>query len=964
MYEDINIWTVIGFMWGPIVISILIGIKLYSSKKARELRQLGFEYLYYYMVNCGLLTEYYRNKESHIYNIYQASYEKLKLCKNKWWLSSFSKDTVNKLISFYEKAASLTKDISPFFDEDHYFAFSECKPFIERANELEKLMKSTVTRECKEYIFETKQDRKFVKFPNEVQYLHNFKILRDVQNNMFVQKELTENKEYFDTILKYPLDPQQRESIVQLEDNCLVISSAGSGKTSTSIAKVRYLLDKRNLSPEEILVLSYNRKTAAEFKERLNVQEVACRTFHRFACDIIAEVEGKFPDVAEAELLLQSYYQLIKKDDKFKAAVTKYVGEVSDLTKLEHYYKKAEDYFKDRETYGIMAPYGDMYGNPIYTRSQEEKKICTWLSTHGVDFLYEQPYPIDTSTKYRKQYKPDFTIYFKLNGQLYYIFLEHFGIDKDGNVPEWFGEGKERGYDEANREYKSGIEWKRSIHREFNTQLIETTSAMFHDGTIYQKLEQELRKCGINPVELTEEEKYQKLFERNKTMEENIMNLFSSFISLMKSNGKSFDSIMKDIEESGEPQDFCERCRFLMYQVIKPLYDEYEKTLSEKKQRDFTDIILCAANYCETGQYQPRFSYILVDEFQDISVDRYKFIKSLRRQNPLTKTYCVGDDWQSIYRFSGSDMNLFNQFEKYFGFTVRCKIEKTYRFGNPLVEQSSKFILKNPSQVQKLVMPVSDQVCTQLSFVPFVRGNDNSSYIKAIENIINKIPADESVMLLARYNYEVKVFPNKYVKQQSPTSKRAVVDYAGRTMQFMSVHAAKGLEADNVIILNCSQDGGGFPSRITDDPILGFVLSEIDKFEYSEERRLFYVAITRARKHTFVMYNLLMPSVFVAEMIKDKEENIMICPVCKKGFFKVVKEMITSNGRHFRFYLCSNSIAGCQHYWKVFYDNEEEIFPQYQKMIQNIEAAKVADEIRRQILSTMTVPSRENNFFS
>ena len=906
---------------------------------------MGYDFLYYYMQECGKL-EYYRRKANHIDSKYDRYYQVLLKNRNRWYLFFGTKMIIERLIDFYQKAIELTNMASPFFSLDHFFSYSECLKFKKLIRDIESEMESTVNHECRKYIFEQYGDAVFTEFPKEKQYRHGFLALRDVHNREFVEKELRENKTYFDTILKYPLDPQQRESIVKLEDNCLVISSAGSGKTSTSIAKVKYLLDKRHLSKDEILVLSYNRKTAEEFQERLNVPGLTCRTFHGFACDIIADVEGRFPDVAEAEFLLQCYYQLIKKNDNFKAAVTKYVGEVADITKLEHEYEHAKEYYEDRETYGRMAPYGDMYGNPVFTRSQEEKKICTWLSTHDVDFLYEQNYPIDTSTKFRRQYKPDFTIYYEVNGQKYYAFLEHFGIDKDGNVPQWFGEGKEGGFEKANKEYNNGIIWKRGVHSEFKTYLMETTSAMFHDKTVFKQLEKQLRKIGVDPKELSEEEKYKRLFERNTTMEENIMNLFSSFIALMKSNGKSFDSIMQAIIDSGQPEEFCERCRFLMYEVIKPLYEEYERALAEKKQRDFTDIILCAAKYCETGRFKTRFSYILVDEFQDISMDRYKFIVSLRKQDPITKTYCVGDDWQSIYRFSGSDMNLFNRFEEHFGFTVKCKIETTYRFGNPLVERSSEFILKNPSQVQKSVKPLSDKVSTKLSFIPFSR-TSNELYLNEIKKLIESIPAEESVMLIARYNYEVKVFPHNCVRQQSPTSKRATVTFAGRTMQFMSVHAAKGLEADNVIILNCSQDGGGFPSRITDDPILGYVLSEIDTFEYSEERRLFYVAITRARKHTFVMYNENMPSVFVTEMTENDDKQQMICPVCKKGRFKVVKEDIAKNGKQYSFFLCSNSVAGCNNHWLVFYDDKSEIRPQFDAMLQRIERERQIEEQRK-----------------
>ena len=910
-----------------IICVCLVCLKRYTYQKARYLRQEGYKFVYYYMMNCNSL-EYYRKSESHIGTKFSDSIELLRKNRSKWFLAVSSRSIIERMIAFFEMAEALSDEIMPYFLLDHYFAHSECQGFLKKASTLEKKMESTVNSECQKFIYKEYNDSVFyLDYPQKKQYLHNLEDLRLQHNKEFVDKELRDNKDFFDHVLKYPLDEQQRESIVKLEDNCLVISSAGSGKTSTSIAKVKYLLDKRHLSKDEILVLSYNRKTADEFQEKLNVQGLTCKTFHAFACSIIGQVEGKYPDICDETFLLNCYYRLIKKDTAFKEAVTKFVSSISSLTKTGHEYVRAEDYYKDRETYGIMAAYGDMNGSPVYTRSEEERRICTWLSEHDVKFLYEKHYPLPTADTQHRQYKPDFTIYFMKGGKQYYLFLEHFGIDKNNNVPIWFGDGVPGGYSSANLKYNSDIRWKRQLHKNNNTLLLETTSAMFHDKTIYRQLEQQLRNAGVPLRELSTEEKYHLLFERDKTMEENVMNLFTSFINLMKSNGKSFDYIMNSIKESDRGEAFYERCHFLIYEVIKPLYEEYERSLRKNGQMDFTDTIMHAAELCNSKKWESPYSYILVDEFQDISVDRYKFIVSLRNPSPLTKTYCVGDDWQSIYRFSGSDMNLFNQFEKHFGYTERCKIETTYRFGNPLIERSSKFILKNPSQVQKTVKPYSAKVKTDISFVPFSK-KEKDSYLKVVASLLESITANESVMLMGRYNREVNVFPKSCI-ERNRNSKRAKVTYAGRTMEFMSVHAAKGLEADHVLILNCSQDGGGFPSRVSDDPVLGYVLSEIDDFEYSEERRLFYVAITRAKKHTHVLYNEDIPSVFVNEMLDNEESGHMKCPRCKKGRLKMIKEGVSINNNRYRNYLCSNSVAGCDFYWLVYYDNEEDIIRKY-----------------------------------
>lgn len=911
-----------------IVIIALIFTNNYALKKTRTLRQKGREYCLYFLGQIDIL-DYYRNKDRWISTKYGKDYEELKVKENKWYVR-FCRDTkIRMYIEFYELANETTVKFAPYFDLNHYFASSEFR----RLNPLgDKMLKTAANfvndKETHRYFYEEKTPEEHIRLLRGREWKQNFLSKKIRHNKEFVEKELRDNKEFFDTVLRYPLDNQQRESIVKLEDNCLVISSAGSGKTSTSIAKVKYLLEKRHIPKEEILVLSYNHKTAAEFQERLDVPGLTCKTFHALAQLIIGQAEGARPDVCDSDFLLKCYYALVRKSEDYKNAITKFFGELASVTKNEHEYNESEPYYKDRATYGILAPYGDMNGSPVYTRSEEEKKICTWLSTHGVDFLYEQPYPIDTADERHRQYKPDFTIYYTSNGRRYYLFLEHFGVDQEGNVPQWFGEGHQGGFAGANRDYNEGIRWKRQIHHENETLLLETRSSMFQDGTIYSQLEAQLRRAGVPIRELSAEEKYQLLFQRNEAMENNVMTLFKSFISLLKSNGKTFDLVMKAIEEDDQEEDFIERCRYLMYEVIKPLYDEYESSLKEKGQMDFTDTILHAAELCEKKQWQTPYSYILVDEFQDISVDRYKFLKSLRKEEPLTKMYCVGDDWQSIYRFSGSDMNLFNDYPKYFGATEKCKIETTYRFGNPLVEHSSAFILKNPNQVEKVVRPCSANVATNLSFVEFTRGERDLEYLAKIKELIDSIPQEESIMLLGRYNYEVKVFP-RYCIEEIPDSKRSVVRYAGRTMNFMSVHASKGLEADHVIILNCSQDKGGFPSRVSDDPILGYVLSEIDTFEYSEERRLFYVAITRAKKHTYVMYNEYMPSVFVTEMQEKDNDAQLLCPVCKQGRLRILKDAVARNGNRYRNYSCTNSIAGCRFFWRVYFETEEELNATY-----------------------------------
>jgi DNA helicase-4 len=307
-----------------------------------------------------------------------------------------------------------------------------------------------------------------------------------------------------------------------------------------------------------------------------------------------------------------------------------------------------------------------------------------------------------------------------------------------------------------------------------------------------------------------------------------------------------------------------ERSKFIIKRIFQPVYERYVESSKQTDQIDFTDAIIWATKLCQTAK-PTNYSYIIVDEFQDISVDRYHFLKALRDGNPPAKLYCVGDDWQSIYRFSGSDMALFNQFPEYFGATEINKIETTYRFGEPLVSLSSKFIQKNKAQISKSIHPFNSNVKTDLAFCAYER----KDYCNVIGQLVAKIPANKSIFLLGRYSFDDYYLSFSY--QSINENGRFYYMIGNRKIEFLTVHKSKGLEAEYVIILQCNKDTYGFPSMISDDPVLGYVLTKSDQYPYGEERRLFYVAITRAKIQTIVLYDQRYPSVFVNEFLHPEK---------------------------------------------------------------------------------------------
>jgi DNA helicase-4 len=454
------------------------------------------------------------------------------------------------------------------------------------------------------------------------------------------------------------------------------------------------------------------------------------------------------------------------------------------------------------------------------------------------------------------QYKPDFSIHYEKNGHPMRIYLEHFAVDEHGMVPLWFAKDKGITYEEANQQYGDGITWKREVHEKFGTTLMETSSADFLYSDIRDKLAGMLKKAGV-PIEMkAEDELYDMVLPKNSKKEKAFIRLIVTFVTLMKSSCNSIRETLDRVDD--------ERSKFIIKRIFQPVYELYVESLKQTDQIDFTDAIIWATKLCQTAK-PTNYSYIIVDEFQDISVDRYHFLKALRDGNPPAKLYCVGDDWQSIYRFSGSDMALFNQFPEYFGATEINKIETTYRFGEPLVSLSSKFIQKNKAQISKSIHPFNSNVKTDLAFCAYER----KDYCKVIGQLVAKIPANKSIFLLGRYSFDDYYLSFSY--QSINENGRFYYMIGNRKIEFLTVHKSKGLEADYVIILQCNKDTYGFPSMISDDPVLSYVLTKSDQYPYGEERRLFYVAITRAKIQTIVLYDQRYPSVFVNEFLHPEK---------------------------------------------------------------------------------------------
>lgn len=763
--------------------------------------------------------------------------------------------------------------------ENHYITFRQEKEF---------------TRYYADYYNEAKrivpQLRRFGVEPSE----NVLKLLRDFENigklvrrhnQSILRNLLEEHKDFFDNCLKYPLDEQQRRSIVSEEDNCLVVSSAGSGKTSSIVGKVKYLIEIKKVNPTRILLISYTNKAAAELTERMGIEGLRGYTFHKLALDLIGQRTGQKPSICDnTDALFVKIYRELLADSQFrKHAVEYFVDYQANEADWERRKEERRQQLSEQKDVRLKALLPDMDGKQIYVRSEQEQKICFVLSSLGVRFRYEEPYEYSVADAMHSQYKPDFSIHFEYDGKPQRLYLEHFGVDERGLVPAWFAKDQNISYEEANQKYNDGITWKRAVHEKFGTKLITTSSADFYHSDIREMLKRLLLDAGVPLQERTDTELYGMVLPEGSKQEKAFIRLIATFVTLLKSSCRSLKDVLKQTDEADD-----QRSEFVIKNIFRPVYDRYEEVLRNNGQIDFTDAILQATELCRAS-HPVSYDYIIVDEFQDISVDRYNFLKVLREGEAPSKLYCVGDDWQSIYRFSGSDMALFNDFARFFGPTEINKIETTYRFGEPLVGLSAQFIQRNTAQIQKNIQPFSEQTKTELSFQAYNR----NSYCNFIGQLIASIPADKSVFLLGRYSFDDYYLPFMYKSVKEGNRFYYIIE--GRKIEFLTVHKSKGLEADYVILLQCNKDTYGFPSRVSDDPSLQYVLTASDRFPYGEERRLFYVAITRAKVKTWVLYDARFPSVFVDEFLhpeKVTEESYAKHPNANKRWTRSADQFL------------------------------------------------------------------------
>lgn len=771
------------------------------------------------------------------------------LVANAEWKRHFAKQ-VNQA---EEELRTLAEAIERLKQPRRYPAACLINPFLTRA----KKVLSELPVEIPEGILTARQQESL----EAVMNFHKSPVSkREAAIQAFIKAELDASADFFDTIESNPLTPEQRLAVVTDEDASLILAGAGSGKTSVIVAKAAHLIQRGIRQPDEILLVAFGKDAADEMASRIEQRtgkSVKAMTFHALGYGIIREVEKGTPalaphasdDVQFRSLLRDILINDIAKRPDLAVLLLKWFSEFYFPYKSEWDFETQDEYFQYVEAHELRTLQGDL------VKSFEEWEIANWLYLNGIAYKYEPDYEHELPANTRKAYTPDFLL--TESG----LYIEHFGVRKMRGP-----NGEERlttaSFVDCDS-YLEGMGWKRKVHEEHGTTLIETFSYERVEGRLTEALAEKLKPyIELSPI--PPERVFSQLSEMGQI--DTFTQTLGTFLRHFKNSGITIEQCRERAKES---KNMARGLAFL--KVFEPLFEAYQDRLGQRI--DFEDMIACATDHVKAGRYVSPYHHLLVDEFQDISEGRARLLCALKELHNDARIYGVGDDWQSIFRFTGADIHLMRDFGKQFGGVFAdatdvhsiVDLGRTFRSVDKIAFAARSFILKNQSQIKKQVIPASSTSAPAIKIVHYGFRTEDVALRSALDEIYKSAAGKKtSVLLLGRYHF---VKPDNLFELSK--------SYPGLSVRFMTVHASKGLEADHIVVLRATSDKMGFPSEIVDDPLLDLVLPKPEDFCHAEERRLFYVALTRARKTVTILTDRQKPSAFVRELLDDPTYGVM-----------------------------------------------------------------------------------------
>lgn len=756
---------------------------------------------------------------------------------------------------------------------------------------------------------------------------------RHQHNKDFLARTRIDEGDYFCKVESQPLTPSQIDAALVFEDANLTVAAAGSGKSSCIVAKIGYALKTGLFSEDQVVALAFNRKAAeqlaARTEKRLSKQlgrkvRVASKTFHSLGLATMIQARGedyrpnvlKEDEHEEGRLMAVVLSELAEKDPAFQRAIADWmltapfdepqlIGGGSDLEECERRYEracKAAIRFKNAPKPAPNAYDGSIptFDQSTYVRSLQERSIVNWLLLRGVEFEYEKAdwdggrhFGLKGKKGGGRPYMPDFTYVGKIKrkGQMVQcrVVHEHFGLDAKGNAPEWMGGAAYAKQAKSKREYFQLTARRNDVAKE-PVFFFETRSSQFLDGSVFAVLERQLKEHGVVLKDSSEEVRKQALesFREFNDLE----SLLSKFVLAFKDSGLSKEQVMTRARRSPSPHP-----TRMFLDVAFRLFDGYQRKLKEQGLIDYADMLREAVAALQTRQVLTPYRLVLVDEFQDISRLRADLVKALLDQAPSESiVFCVGDDWQTINRFAGSDVEVFKGAGDYFNREVATvHLGKTFRCPQGIANVAKELVMQNAGQIDKDVMAHDVTVRSTVRVVE--HGPAAADRREALEDQLRWIATkghdeDATSVYILRRTTNDKTAPDgldteyleELAKRFAPSLK----------IEEKSVHSSKGLEADYVILPGLDSGFAGFPDERAPQQMLELVLPPQSN-PLEGERRLFYVGLTRAIKTAIILTDARRPSEFVQSLVQRDNSDGAVewvgwdgerrrpCPRCRKG---------------------------------------------------------------------------------
>ena len=819
----------------------------------------------------------------------------------------FYRRNIQKLVAQTE----LVNDLSLRIDE-----IKKYEKYLTNSDKEE--LKDTLLRQLTNIFFiKIKKYKKILSsdYINKYENIRSFKknIYEFVEdyNQVFIKKESERYKSFFEKIESNPLTESQIKASLIDEKNNLVIAGAGSGKTSVIISKIGYLLQKKLADLDNIIILTFTNESKIDLIKRASerlakfvpVEKLNILTFHQLGMRLRqnANIKKKRPSdlASNRESFLKWIDSIIIElfdDKKHKQKIIEYFASYTQPFESIHEFDDRGKYLNTLRKTGCnrTLKYKKIIKKDKLTfqreivKSFEECEIANFLFLNQIKYTYEKPYHIDISSSKQSSYRPDFTL---TNDAGERVYLEHFALDINGEAPHFFNPG-----------YKENVEMKKQKLLKDKSKCIFTYSHQKKSGELLNYIEKQLIKHGFTISPLSAEQIIKVIRDTKEITK--LSRLIQTFLNHFKSEDLNINQLKL------KAQLFPNTSRNIAFiDIFEIILTRYQNYLGHD-DIDFNDMInetekIISANPQNIESPYDNIKYVLIDEFQDISVARYKLIKSLRKVNENIRFFCVGDDWQSIYKFAGSNVSIMTEFIKNFGDSAIMKLEDNFRFSQSMTDISSFFIQKNKNQIAKTIKSHNQLIKEPITIVREITDKEeNDITLSEVLKNIRENDKQGEIMVLGRYNFSkpddfqniINNFDNK------------------EKIYFKTVHGSKGLEADYVIVLNLNSGQYGFPSEITNDPILDLVIKNNEKFLHAEERRLFYVALTRAKKDVFLTYKNNPISTFISEL-KNSKYNMKyinqdkgieaVCPVCNDNIAKREQKINKNN----KFYSCKNILC-------------------------------------------------------